>query len=136
MKLKDFVVVTGMPGVYKIAATRNNGMMVEDFDTGKVKFASSRQHQFSPLESISIFTEDDDAVELGTIFQTIMDKLDALPLPSQGASSQALREYFTAILPKHDRERVHSSDIKKVVRWFSFLNERGLLVAGEGDEEE
>jgi hypothetical protein len=29
---------------------------------------------------------------------------------------------------------VHISDIKKAIRWFNFLNDRGLLVKGEDEE--
>ena len=138
MNLKDLVVVTGMPGVQRVAANRSNGMMVEDLDTGKVRFASVRKHQFSPLESISIYTDDDDAVEIKKVFQNMMDLSSETPPAAVDAKPEALREYFSLILPNHDRERVHISDIKKVIRWYHFLNERGFLTMEEeaGDEEE
>lgn len=139
MNLKELVVVSGMPGVQRVVSTRNNGMMVADIDTGKVKFASVRKHQFSPLETISIFTDDEDSVELKKVFQNMLDQLSDNPLPDKKASSAALREYFTDILPNHDREQVHISDIKKIIRWFVFLQERDLLAVaeeGENNEEE
>ncbi len=137
MNLKDFVVVTGIPGVQKIVATKNNGMLIGDIDTGKVKFASIRKHQFSPLETISIYTDDDDSVELKVLFKNMLEQLSDNPLPEAKASSAQLREYFTDVLPNHDRDQVHISDIKKAIRWFQFLNERGLLTASEeGSSEE
>ena len=136
MNIKDLVVVTGMPGIQKIAANRNNGMMVEDLDTGKVRFASVRKHQFSPLESISIFTEDDDAVEIKKVFQIMLDKLNELPPIPPDSNKDELREYFLQILPNHDSERVHTSDIRKIIRWFYFLNDRGYLTMEEGTDEE
>ncbi len=134
MNLKDFVVVSGLPGVQKVVSTKNNGMLVSDIDSGKVRFASIRKHQFSPLETISMYTDDDDSVELKVIFQSMLDQLADNPPPTPKASSEDHRAYFTKILPNHDRDQVHVSDIKKAIRWFSFLNERGLLTASEEEE--
>ncbi|MFZ1581039.1 MAG: hypothetical protein WAT26_07870, partial [Saprospiraceae bacterium] len=39
------------------------------------------------------------------------------------------QKYFTVIIPDYDRERVFHSDMKKVIKWFNFLNERGYLTA-------
>jgi hypothetical protein len=55
------------------------------------------------------------------------------------AKPEVLREYFSIILPNHDRDRVHISDIKKIIRWYHFLDERGFLAMEEeasSDEEE
>ncbi|MEO1259725.1 MAG: hypothetical protein AAFZ15_13050 [Bacteroidota bacterium] len=138
MNLKDYVVVTGLPGVMRIVSTKNNGMLVGDIDTGKVRFASVRKHQFSPLETISMYTDDDDSVELKVVFQSMLDQLNENPLPSLKSKSDELKTYFAKILPNYDRDLVHVSDIKKAIKWFSFMNERGLLTGGEeaGEEEE
>lgn len=138
MNLKDLVVVTGMTGIQRVAANRSNGMMVEDLDTGKVRFAPVRKHQFSPLESISIYTDGDDAVALKDVLQSMLDKAEEHPPVSTDSKQEVLREYFSLILPNHDRDRVHISDIKKIIRWYHFLDERGFLTMPEdaGDEEE
>ena len=139
MRLKDLVVVTGFPGVQKMVVNRNNGMVIEDIDSGKVRFAPLRKHQFSPLETISVFVEgEDDSVEIRTVFQSMYDKLADNPVVKLDAKTEELRAYFTAVLPNHDRDRVHVSDIKKIVRWFNFLHERGYMAMEEvvSDEEE
>ncbi|MEY3052067.1 MAG: hypothetical protein RLY31_1852 [Bacteroidota bacterium] len=125
MNIKDLVIVTGMPGVQKIVANRSNGMLVEDLDNGKVRFASIRKHQFSPLESISIFLENDDAIEIKEVFRKMLDQLESLPIVSPDTDAAGLRAYFSEILPDHDRDRVHTGDIRKVIRWFNFLHDRG-----------
>lgn len=135
MNIKELVAVSGMPGIQKIAANRSNGMLVEDIDTGVVRFASIRKHQFSPLESISIYTDDNDAIELKIVFKTMLDQLENNPIPSADAKPEELRAYFAAILANHDRDKVHISDIKKIIRWFLFLNERGILSLEEEKEE-
>lgn len=139
MRLKDLVVVTGFPGVQKMVVNRNNGMVVEDLDSGKTRFAPIRKHQFSPMESISVYVDgDDDSVEIRTVFQNMYDKLADAPLPKLDAKSDELRAYFATVLPEHDRDRVHISDIKKIVRWFQFLHDRGYMTMEEvaDDEEE
>jgi type II secretory pathway predicted ATPase ExeA len=135
MNIKDLVVVTGIPGIQRIAASRDNGMMVEDLDTGKVRFASVRKHQFSPLESISIYTDDNDAVELKAVLQAMFDNLEETPPVAPNAKPEELRTYLSKILPNYDRDQVHISDIKKLIRWFHFLNERGFLTAAADEEE-
>ncbi len=139
MRLKDLVVVTGFPGVQKMVTNRNNGMVIEDMDSGKIRFAPVRKHQFSPLETISVFIDgEDDSVEIREVFQSMYDKLADTPVVKLDAKTDELRAYFTAVLPNHDRDRVHVSDIKKIVRWFNFLHERGYMTMEEvvSDEEE
>jgi hypothetical protein len=63
MNLKDLIAVSGLPGLFKVAANRSNGLIIEEVDSGKKRFASVRKHQFTPLESIAIYTVED-SVEL------------------------------------------------------------------------
>jgi hypothetical protein len=136
MDLKNFIAVSGMTGIFRLAGNRSNGLIVEDIDTGKRKFAPMRKHQFTPLESISIFTFED-ATELHKVFQNMLDQMEDNPLPAPNAESEVLREYFLDILPDHDPDRVHIGDIRKLIKWFSFLHERDLLTeAGASSEEE
>lgn len=141
MNLENLIAVSGLPGIYRMAANRSNGLIIEDLKTGKRRFASSRIHQFTPLESIAIYTDDGDSTELKNVFRNMYEKLEETPLVSQNASSDELHGYFSAILPNYDRDRVFTGDIKKVVKWFAFLNESGALHPDEeekaaGEEEE
>ncbi len=127
MNLENLVAVSGMPGLYRIAANRNNGLIVEDLITGKRKFAPSRKHQFTPLESIAIFTDDGDSTELKNVFRNMLQQMTDNPPVSPNAASEELLEYFADVLPNYDPDRVFPSDIKKVIKWFNFLTEQGLL---------
>ncbi len=126
MKLDDLVAVSGMSGVFKLAANRDNGLIIEDLDNGKRKFASARKHQFTPLASIGIFTLED-STELKIIFRTMIEQMEENPVPSTSGSSNELHTYFRKILSDYDEDKVHTSDIKKVIKWFNFLNERNLI---------
>ncbi len=128
MNIKNIVAVSGLPGLFKLAATKNNGLLVSDLDTGKTRFCSVRQHQFTPMETVALYT-DIDTTEISVVFQTMLDKEAELPIPSPNASHKDLQKYFEVILPDYDRDKVFHSDMKKVIKWFNFLNERGLLTA-------
>ena len=133
MKLDDFVAVSGIPGVFKMAANRSNGLIVEDLDTGKKRFVSARKHQFTPLASIGIYT-DDDTTELKFIFQSMLDQMESNPPIAVNAPKAAIVEYFIKILPEFDKDRVYISDIKKLIKWFNFLHKRDMLNIPEEEE--
>ena len=134
MKLEKLVAVSGLSGIYKMAANRSNGLIIEDLDSGKKRFASARKHQFTPLESISIFTDDGESTELKNVFKMMLEQLEDNPPISVSANSTELHEYFADILPTYDRDRVHTGDIKKVIKWFNFLLEKDLLTIEEETE--
>lgn len=138
MSFDKFVAVSGKPGLFRMAANRKDGLIIEDIDTGKKSFASSRIHQFTPLEYISIYTEDDDTVALKDVFIKMQEQLESNPPPKASkASKKELQAFFIQIVPDYDEDRVHDNDIKKVIKWFNYLNERSLLVFDkeEGEEE-
>ena len=134
MNIDDFVAVSKLPGVYKLVSNRSNGIFIEDLDTGKKKFASMRKHMFTPLGTVSIYTQED-SVELFKIFDTMLNKLAELDPKKALDSNQAMFDYFEKILPEYDRDRVYVGDIKKVIKWFNFLQDRNLL-STDSDEEE
>jgi hypothetical protein len=136
MNLENLVAVSGMSGLFKMAGNRNNGLIIEDLDSGKKRFASARKHQFTPLESIAIYTDDGDSTELKNVFRNMLDQLEDNPPASVNGPGDALYDYFEDVLPNYDKDRVHIGDIKKVIKWFSFLNERNLLTTTAADEEE
>ena len=135
MKLDDLVAVSGIPGVFKLAINKKNGLVVENLDTGKKVFRSSRKHQFTPMGSVSIYVEGGDSVLIGELLKTMETQFEDNPTPSVKASSFELKAYFEQILPNYDRDRVYVSDIKKVIKWFNFLNERNLLDFEEEETE-
>ena len=135
MNIEDYVAVSGLPGLYKMVVNRDNGLIIEDMDTGKKRFASARKHQFTPLASIGIYT-DDDTTELKLVFNTMLEQIESNPPAGPKASKEDITAYFASILPEYDRERVYLSDIKRVIKWFNFLNDRDLLKLEEGSDEE
>lgn len=137
--VKNFVAVPGMSGVQKLIAVRSNGLIVENFDTKDRKFIQTQANNFSPFETISVYIDGGDTVPLAQVFTAMRDQLADNPLPTEKDASPVLRNYLVSILPEHDRDRVHISDIKKMIKWFNFLSSRDLLkdaVAAEKAEGE
>ncbi len=135
MNLEEYVAVSGMAGLFRLVANRSNGLVVADLDSGKSKFAPARKHQFTPLASIGIYTESD-SEELSKIFATMLKQIETNPPVPPKSSSEDILEYFDMILPEFDRDRVSVSDIRKVIKWFNFLNERELLSLDEEENSE
>ena len=127
MNLENVIAVSGLPGLYRMAANRSNGLIVEELKTGKRHFASARRHQFTPLESIAIFTDDGESTELRNVFRNMLQQLEDNPPVSTTADPDELHEYFEDVLPNFDQDRVHTGDIKKVIKWFNYLLESGHL---------
>ena len=130
---EKLVAISGMPGIYKVAANRGNGLIVEDIDTGKRRFVSSRKRNFTPLASIGIYS-DEDTTELKIVFRNMQAQLEENPPVSPSDKAEVLHGYFAKVLPGYDRDRVYISDIKKVIKWFGFLNARDLIPTKEEDE--
>jgi hypothetical protein len=136
MDLEKYVAVSGISGLLKLVANRNNGLIVEDLGTGKRRFVPARGHQFTPLASIGIYTNDGDSTELKNVFQRMLEKLETNPPVDANANADILHTYFADILPEYDRDRVNTGDIKKVIKWFTFLNAKDLLNETEPEEEQ
>jgi hypothetical protein len=134
MNLDKYIAVSGLPGLYELVNSRSNGLLVSDIDQKKTRFVSMRKHQFTPLATVAIYTYDD-ATELKIIFKTMLEKMEDAPPVSIKEDSDTIRAYFESILPDYDEDRVQVSDIKKVIKWFNFLNDRGLLTLSSDEEE-
>ena len=134
MNLKDVLAISEMPGLFKMINSRGNGLLVQEMDGGKTKFFSMRKHQFTPMETVAIYTMSD-TIELSTIFERMLEQVDDNPPASPKDSKEKIEDYFASIVPDYDEDRVYISDMKKVIRWFGILLEKGNLHAEPEPEE-
>jgi Domain of unknown function (DUF5606) len=126
MKLDKLVAVSGLPGIFRAVGQNKNGIIVQDIASGLNRFIPTRGHNLSPLDTISIYVQPNDSIPIKTLFENIKANIE-LAMPKSNDSHEVYKKYFEVVLPEYDRERVHYNDMKKAVRWFSFLNEKGLL---------
>ena len=78
MEYSKIVSVTGLPGLYELINTKSDGAIIRSLDDKTTKFASSRIHNFSHLESIEIFTVGEN-VNLVDVFQAMEKAGGSLP---------------------------------------------------------
>ena len=133
MNLDNYVYVTGEEGLFDLVASRNNGLVLQHLETAKTKFYSTRKHQFTPLGTVAIYTLED-SEPLKNIFETMKSKMGTLDPVSHKAEKHVIQEYFENILPNYDEDKVSLKDMKKVIKWFKLLSEKGLLEAVADDE--
>jgi hypothetical protein len=91
---------------------------------------------FSPLENISMYTDEDTVTLLEVMLEMKAQKETNAPV-EPNASNDELRNYLGKILPNFDRERVNVSDIKKLLKWFAILVDLDVIKKAEtpeGDE--
>lgn len=134
MEYNRIVAVTGMPGLYEIVSSKNDGALVRSLEDGTTKFVSSRIHNLSHLESIEVYTTDDN-VNLVEIFQSMKANKTALP---DVKDNKQLTSYFEKAFPSLDFERVYASDMKKMVKWFETLEKNKIeykLTEAEPEEQ-
>ena len=123
---KKILAISGKPGLYELVSRSNNGLIVENITDHKriPAFASDR---VTSLGDIAMYTDDEDK-PLGEIMCALRDKEGGKPasIDYKKASGAELQEYFASFLPNFDRDRVHSSDIKKLIQWYNLLVNAGI----------
>jgi len=120
MKLENIISVTGLPGLYKLVASRQNGLLIEALDTKKRQFVSARKHQFTPLVSVGIYTYLD-TIGLDEVLKRVHASESTTPVPETNDKADDLRAWFKGIVSDHDEERVHINDIRKLIKWYTAL---------------
>jgi hypothetical protein len=124
MKLKDVVMISGMPGLYKVLGHRKNGLIVESLVEENKKFSTSPTQKVSILSEIAIFTEEGEA-RLNQVLHNIKEKeKDNLILPDKKSDNKQLAEFMAAVLPDYDKEKVYMSDVKKLTTWYTILKDK------------
>ncbi len=139
MEYGKIIAITGMPGLYELVTSKNDGAIVRSLDDKTTKFVSSRVHNFSHLETIEVYTVREN-VNLIEIFKTMESKGTKLP---DTKDAGGLKKYFDEVYPEIDFERVYSSDLKKMIKWYEVLQTNGVelklserIAALENEEEE
>lgn len=125
MDLSEIVTATGLPGLYKVAGRRSDGMIITSLSDGKSQFASVRLNPVAPLDSIIIYTTGEN-VPLKEVLASIKKNESTHPMPD-AKDEDGLKKWMAVILPAYDKERVHLSDMKKLAKWYKLLNDKNLI---------
>ena len=132
MILKDILAISGEQGLFKFIAQGKNAIIVEHLETKKRSSAYSSA-KVSSLEDIAIFTEKED-MPLGKVFDLIFEKENGGPAIDTKADADKLKSWFEGILPEYSKDKVYTSDIKKLAQWYNILYNLKLLVKEEAEK--
>jgi hypothetical protein len=66
-----------------------------------------------------------DNVNLVEVFNAMKNSKEPLP---DGKDNKALKAYFEKVYPDLDFERVYSSDLKKMVKWYEILTKNNIEI--------
>ena len=129
MVLKDFIAISGEPGLFKFIAKGKNSIIVEHLET-KQRRSAFGSSNVNSLDDIAIFTEKEE-MPLSQVFNLIFDSTAGEPVIDAKADGAQLKKWFEGVLPDYDKDRVYVSDIKKVAMWYNTLLKLDLLVREE-----
>ena len=109
--LETILAISGKPGLYKLVSRGNRSLIVESID--------SRHHRFPAFATDRVISLADTAIQK-------KENGGKSSLDEKKASKEELFDYLGEVLPAFDRDRVHPSDVKKLLQWYNLLIENGL----------
>ena len=124
---ETILAISGKPGLYRLVSRGNGTLIVEALDATKKRIPAFARDRVTSLSDIAMYTDDED-VPLWQVLKNLGEKEESkvASINYKKASAAELREYFGEVLPTFDRERVHDSDIKKLIQWYNILVNAGI----------
>ena len=124
--LNSILAISGKPGLFKMVSQGKNMIIVESL-LDKHRMPAYGSERIISLGDIAMFTDEED-VPLRQVFKSIQTKENGakIALDVKKAGNEELRAYLQEVLPNFDRDRVHTSDIRKLIQWYNLLVDNGL----------
>lgn len=125
--LQTVLAISGKPGLYKLVSRATNSLIVEALDDTHKRIPAFASDRVTSLADIAMYTNTDD-VPLWQVLTNMknLEEGKTASINFRKASGDELREYFAKVLPEFDRDRVHNSDIKKLIQWYDILVKNGI----------
>ncbi|WP_181215501.1 DUF5606 family protein [Phocaeicola faecicola] len=124
--LKTILAISGKPGLYRLISQAKNMLIVESVSPDKKRMPIYASDKVISLGDIAMYT-DDDEVPLANVLEAVKQKENGAvaALDYKKASAEELHAFMAEVLPEYDRDRVHTSDIKKLIQWYNLLIANG-----------
>jgi len=125
--LQTILSIASKPGLYKLVSHAKTNLIVESLDGTHKRLPAFATDRVTSLADISMFTETED-IPLGEVLAKVRDKEGGkvISFNWHKASGKQLQDFFAEVLPEFDRDRVHNSDIKKLLQWYDILINAGI----------
>lgn len=124
--MQDIILaISGKPGLYKLVSRGNRTLIVESIDEAKRRFPAGMRDRVTSLGDVSMYTEAED-VALMQVFQNLYNaEKGETKVSHNEATDEQLVEIMNVALPTWDQDRVHKSDIRKLIQWYNILVRAG-----------
>lgn len=125
--METILSIAGKPGLYKLVSRGNRNLIVETIDETHRRIPAFATDRVTSLGDIAMYT-DADEVPLWEVLDSVSKKEEGKvsAFNYKKASADELHSYFAEVLPNYDRDRVHDSDIKKLLQWYNILVKNGI----------
>ena len=138
--METILSIAGKPGLYKMVSRGKMNLIVESLDAKRHRMPAFATDRVTSLADIAMYTDAED-VPLWQVLDNLSKKEEGKKTSTndEKCCSKELRDYFSEVLPNFDQDRVHDSDIKKLLQWYNILVEYGykdfksVLSPTEGD---
>ncbi len=136
MTIADLATVSGKGGLFKVLAPTKSGVILESLDDAKTKMVATTNHRLSLLNEISIYTTTREGnTPLEDVLKKIQQDFGDDPGVDPNSDSDELKAFMKSVLPEYDEGRVYTSDIKKLVRWYTLIRKHAPEVLEEAPAE-
>ena len=134
--LRTILSVSGKPGLYKLISQGKNMLILETLDATKKRLPVYGHDKVISLGDIAMYT-DDEEVALAEVLESVKTKSNGAvtAIDYKKASADELQAFMAEVLPTYDRDRVHNSDIKKLIQWYNILVSNGITEFVAAEEE-
>ena len=135
MDLTNILVISGKPDLSELVSQTKGGAIVKNLVTGQ-KYPVFKNDRISSLGEIRLFTDSDEK-PLEEVIVDIYKHLEgkATSFEPKKAESKELFDLLAAVLPNYDRDRVHTSDARKLFTWYNILLAAEKITLEEEKEE-
>ena len=115
--------ISGKPGLFRLVSQGKNMIIVESLKD-KRRMPAYGNEKIISLGDIAMYTDEED-VPLRQVLKSIQTKENGalVSLDPKKASNDELKDFLQEVLPNFDRDRVHPSDIRKLIQWYNLLTE-------------
>ena len=125
--LRTILSISGKPGLYKLISQGKNMLILETLDATKKRIPAYSHDKVIALGDIAMYT-DAEEVALAEVLESVKNKENGAvaSVDYKTASAEELHAFMAEVLPTYDRDRVHTSDIKKLIQWYNILVSNGV----------
>ncbi len=124
--MEKILSIVGRSGLYRMVNQGKNLLVVESIDSSHRRMPAFSTDKIINLSEVAIYAKNNEV----PLWQVLMivgerEKFGKCSLDYKKCTSQELHRYFAEVLPSYDHNRVHDSDIRRLVQWYNILVEGG-----------